>query len=170
MSKPAPGPAIGDPLDAAFLHFVQALIEDQDVPIGTYDVSGMKATITAPDGALVVRDEGKDGDGFQEYAMGGKGVSAAALATFLARCRDAGSVIAGPRAVSVWVESIKESVGADAKELLPPEALEAVELVRAEGVMGRRRTPANRVGVDRAKLTITRPKKAKRKPPASKAS
>lgn len=49
---------------AAVIHALKGILKDEDVPVGSYELGGVKVTITLPDDAQVVRESGTEGNGF----------------------------------------------------------------------------------------------------------
>lgn len=145
--------------DAAALHFAGGALKDQDVPVGTHDLTGYRVVITFPDGATVRRDPGTEGDGFNAAGVASQDDGAPSMAAVLQFLKNAG--LSGPETSALWVEAIREvhEKGIKAEELIPPEAVKAMVKVhgkRQADVAIRRRTPAKRLGLDLAKVTVER--------------
>ena len=140
----------------AAIHFAAGVLDAQEVPVGLHPLTGIYVAVAFPEGAAVERMPGSLGDGYDEYTATSKGVSLAAVLLFLKKCGHS-----GPKAKALWLEAIREAIehGGKAEDNMPVEALQALHEIKLElsqHCQGRRKTPAKRIGLDLATVTVER--------------
>lgn len=160
------------PNESAVLHLLKGTLEalEIDVPPGEpHQLGNLEVTFTTPSFAMVVRELGTAGDGYnkgkQPEAPGVPivQVTLAAVLLYLSKCEISG----GAKARARWEEAIRESL--EMTEVpLPIEAAAALKVVQAEQVAppfaptepGKTKTPAKRTGAKEVTFTIKRVKGA----------
>lgn len=143
---------MSDICEPAALHLALGVLEkalkDQEVPVGHHDVGPLRVVVGLPPGAAVMRDAGSEGDGRDAYQPA-RSVSLLAVLLFL---HASGLAAPGSGIKTRWKNCIRQALeqGGKAEDLLPPEALEALEDVMAEQTAAKpatRKTAARRFGV-----------------------
>lgn len=139
----------------AALHWAAGAIKDNDVAVGTHDLSRVRIVITCPDGAAVHRGPGSEGDGYEATAPTDK-ISIEAALLFIER---AGLV--GPTTFGLWKSCLREAMETKvkAKDHIPTEAAEALKALQSEmqdECKGKKATPATRTGIAGVQICVER--------------
>ena len=150
-------------LKAAALHFAAKLVDGDEVPVGTYDLSGVRLVIDLGEGAVVVRGPGDLGDGFDETGAKKISLSPEAVIALLDQAGALKKHTADEWAATVVVARALKN----AEAILKPTALSdnAKAAIKAfEALAGKlteaapstkRKTPANRIGTEHALVRVS---------------
>jgi hypothetical protein len=144
-------------LKAAALHFASKLVEGDEVPVGTYDLSGVRLVIDLGEGAVVVRGPGDNGDGFDKAGAKKVVVSHEALIMLLDQAGLLKSLTA--EEWNAFAANAVKTIGKGRISNNGAAAIIAVELLSktlTEGAPStKRKTPANRLGTEHASVRVS---------------
>lgn len=134
-------------IEAAVTEYLLKRIKNADgVPVGDFDISGIKVTVTIPENTTVRRDAGFDGNGNLEYVPTVKALSKKAIALF---CKYSG--ITGENALRAWEKALSEAVDEEcpADDKYPEELEKALEKVNAKLAESKKAVKSTQVNITR---------------------
>jgi hypothetical protein len=138
-------------IDIAARHFASKCLAQKEVPPGRHDVGRMQITIILPDGALVDRLPGSEGNGREACAVGK--ISALALLLFIAR-----SGMSGPSTFPLWRQCIIDSLEdseLEAADFMPAEASAVLqEMNNKADCKASKKTPTTLMGKANALIML----------------